>query len=65
MALSSNREQLEIDKFKDESNVPAIRIVATTASGTSGTLAIDREQNELNKFVEDDSGNTAVVILVA
>ena len=65
MAISSNREQLEKDKFKDESSVPAIRLVATTSSNTSGILDSNREDNEYAKFVEDDSGDVAVVFVVA
>ncbi len=65
MAISTNKEQLELDKFKDESGVPAIRIVQTTATLTSGLLSANREDNEYAKFVEDDSGNVAIVLIAA
>lgn len=64
MPISSNINDLEQAKFVDNAGNVCIRVLATTATNTSGLLTSDNVTDlEYGKFVEDDNGDVAVVLL--
>lgn len=61
MALpSTNIDDLELDKFVEESGVTCIRAVAVAASNTSSPILSNVKDNEKGKFLEDDAGDVAI-----
>jgi len=63
MTLPLSIADLEKAKFIDDSGNVCIRVVPTTASGTSGVLGQNIDDLEQGKFVEDINGDVAIVLL--
>jgi hypothetical protein len=63
MAVPSSRTQREYEKFIEDSGDVCLRIVQTTAVGTSADLLNPITDREYGKFVEDINGDVAIVIL--
>lgn len=64
MALPLNIDDLEQAKFIDDSGNVCIRVVQTTATDTSSPLTSNNVTDlEYGKFVEDDNGDVAIVLL--
>jgi hypothetical protein len=62
MAISSNRNQLERDKFVESGGVTAIRIKPVAATiGAGAGVASSVNDNELHKFVPGSTGAPAII----
>lgn len=64
MTLPKNIDDLEKAKFIDDSGNVCLRVVATSTSNTSAPLATSITDLEYNKFVDDDNGDTAIVLKI-